>query len=98
MTASTAAPTTVTRSSTQQHTTHKPAMAGLAILVGVLAVAIGIVLGQRLTAGPAAISPAAPGAAVSFPSDWQQYRAGERGDVPQVALPGDWSSYRTGEH
>ena len=37
------------------------------------------------------------GAPISYPSDWQVYRAGERGDVPTQALPKDWSGYRAGE-
>ena len=97
MATSTAATTTLTRS-TPEKQTHKPALIGMGICAVVLAVAGGVVVGQRLTSGPSTIAPAAPGAAVSFPSDWQLYRAGERGDVPSANLPGDWTSYRAGEH
>jgi hypothetical protein len=97
MATSTAATTTLTRSTSEKRS-HKPAMVGLGICAAVLAVSGGIVIGQRLTAGPATIAPVAPGTAVSFPSDWQLYRAGERGDVPAADLPSDWTTYRSGEH
>jgi hypothetical protein len=95
-TSTAATPSTLTRVPTQPKT-RKPAKVVLGISAAALAVAGGIALGQRLTAGPSVIAPA-PGAAVSFPSDWQVYRAGERGDVAPANLPGDWTSYRSGEH
>jgi hypothetical protein len=96
MATSTAATTTLPRSTSDKQS-HKPAMVGLGICAVVLAVAGGIVVGQRLTAGPDTIA-VAPGTTVNFPSDWQLYRAGERGDVPPANLPSDWTTYRAGEH
>jgi hypothetical protein len=63
------------------------------ILVAGAAVATGVLLGQRATSSPAP----AVGTAVTFPTDWQVYRAGERGDVVPAPRPADWSSYRAGE-
>jgi len=37
------------------------------------------------------------GQAVTYQSDWQVYRAGERGDVLPTTLPRDWRTYRAGE-
>ena len=50
-------------------------------------------LGQRAT------SPAVPavGRAVIYPPDWQEYRAGERGDVVPAPRPSEWTTYRAGE-
>ena len=62
-------------------------------LVAVAAVGTGVELGQRAT------SPAVPavGRAVSYPPDWQAYRAGERGDVVLTPRPSDRTTYRAGE-
>ncbi len=96
MATSTASTTTLTRS-TAVKPSRRPVMVGLGVCVAVLAVAGGIVAGQRLTTGPTTVAPVAPGTTVSFPSDWQLYRAGERGDVPPAGLPSDWTNYRSGE-
>jgi hypothetical protein len=96
MTTSTAATTSTLTRGAPEPRTRRPAMVALGVCIAVLAVAGGILGGQRLTAGPSTIAPATPTG--SFPSDWQLYRAGERGDVPPADLPGDWTTYRTGEH
>lgn len=68
-------------------------LSAVGALVAVAAVGAGVLLGQRAT------SPTAPtvGKVVTFPSDWQAYRAGERGDVVVAPLPRDWQAYRAGE-
>ena len=76
---------------------HRRTVTGLVVtgaaLVAVAAAGTGVLLGQRAT------GPAAPtvGTTVTFSSDWQVYRAGERGDVAVSPLPGDWTTYRAGE-
>jgi hypothetical protein len=73
--------------------------AGAAVLA-VLAALGGAQLGRALTSDPG--GPARSTVpAWSFPSDWQAYRSGERGDGPgvgsAVVYPSDWRSYRAGE-
>ena len=64
-----------------------------AALLAVAAAGTGVLIGVNATSSPAPLArPAA-----RFPSDWQLYRAGERGVLVPAPQPGDWSTYRAGE-
>jgi hypothetical protein len=60
----------------------------LALATALVALGLGALAGHRLAGGATVAPPPHPAGVVSYPSDWQQYRAGERGD--HVVLDEPW--------
>jgi hypothetical protein len=97
-TADTATTPTIQRTTVMHRPIGRAATTGLAAVAFVLTVAGGGQLGRLLTTHGTPVQPSyRVGTPISFPSDWQVYRAGERGDVPTHVFPKDWLEYRAGE-
>jgi hypothetical protein len=76
--APTTAPTTTAERAPRR--TRRLTAAALVLVTASAAIVLGAVLGQRLS-GTATVTPPAHGTGVvGYPTDWQQYRSGERGD------------------
>jgi hypothetical protein len=98
MIADTAATPTFQRTTIMRRPIGRAATAGFAALAFVLTIAGGGLLGRHLTTQLTLVEPSyRVGAPISYPGDWQVYRAGERGGLPTQVFPKDWSSYRARE-
>ena len=72
------ATTRSTSSTDETRRARRIATAAFVVALAPVAVALGTVAGSRLAGPPTVLPPPQPTGVVTYPDDWQQYRAGER--------------------